>query len=149
MAEETIQARWTTDTKSKTYQDSIDIRYNVFITEQEFPEGSDIDALEEDSDLLVLYNQENVPLATARVYELDDHWFRIERVAVSKTARNLGLGKILIREIEKHVRDHGGKAITLNSENEAIGFYKKHGYQEIGAQYLDYHIMHQKMIKNF
>lgn len=149
MIQETIQAKWTTDTQSKIYHDSINIRYNVFIVEQKFPEGSDIDALEEESEHLVLYNQKQEPLATARIIELEDHWYRIERVAVSKNARKLGLGKILIQQIEERVLKNGGKAITLNSESEAIGFYEKHGYNKIGPEYLDYHIMHQKMIKIF
>ena len=34
MIQETIQAKWTTDTQSKIYHDSINIRYNVFIVEQ-------------------------------------------------------------------------------------------------------------------
>ena len=70
MTQEIIKAKWTTDIKSKTYQDSINIRYNVFIREQEFPEGSDIDDFEADSEHLVLYDKENSPLATARIYQL-------------------------------------------------------------------------------
>lgn len=149
MPQEMIQAKWTTDTQSKIYKDSLDIQYNVFIAEQKFPEGTNVDALEESSEYLVLYNQEHTPLATARINKLEDHWYRVERVAVEKNARKLGLGKILIQKIEKRVLENGGKAITLNSEDEAIGFYKKHNYQESGAQFLKYHVMHQKMIKTF
>ena len=149
MAQETIQAKWITNTQSKIYQDATDIRYNVFIAEQKFPEGSDIDALDEKSEHLVLYDHKDAPLATARINELEKPWYQIERVAVSKNARKLGLGKILIQEMEERILENGGEAITLNSESEAIGFYKKNGYEEIGDQYLDYHIMHQKMIKTF
>lgn len=147
MTQETIQAEWTTDIQSEVYQDSINIRYDVFITEQEFPEGSDIDAFESDSEHLVLYDEDETPLATARIYPLEDKRYRIERVAVLKKARKLGLGKILIQEIEERITDNGGEAITLNSESDAVGFYKKYGYEKIGDEYLDYHIMHQKMEK--
>ena len=147
MTQEIIKAKWTTDIKSKTYQDSINIRYNVFIREQEFPEGSDIDDLEAGSEHLVLYDKENSPLATARIYQLKNKLYRIERVAVLKHARKLGLGKILIHEMEERISENGGKMITLNSESEAIDFYKKYGYQKIGDEFLDYHIMHQKMTK--
>jgi len=94
MTQATIQAIWTTDTQSETYQDAIAIRYDVFITEQKFPEGSDIDDLETAAEHLVLYDHTGRPLATARIYAVDEHVFRIERVAVLKAARKMCLGKV-------------------------------------------------------
>ena len=49
--------------------------------------------------------------------------------------------------MEERIRANGGKAIILNSESEAVGFYKKYGYEKVGPEFLDYHIMHQKMEK--
>ena len=89
MTQETIQAVWTTDTQSDIYQDSVQIRYDVFITEQRFPEGSDIDDFEAGSEHLVLYDQDGTPLATARIYALEGQLYRIERVAVLKMPENL------------------------------------------------------------
>ena len=147
MTQATIQAVWTTDTQSETYQDAIAIRYDVFITEQKFPEGSDIDDLEAAAEHLVLYDHTGRPLATARIYAVDEHVFRIERVAVLKAARKMGLGKVLIHKMEERIAAHGGQKIILNSESPAVGFYKKYGYEKVGAEFLDFHIMHQKMAK--
>lgn len=147
MVQETIQAKWTMNTESKVYQDAIQIRYEVFIKEQAFPEGSDIDHLEEDSEHLVLYDGDYNPLAAARIIEISKDVYRIERVVVLKEARKQGLGRILMNEMERRIKENGGQKITLKSESTAVGFYKKFGYQKVGEEFLDYHIMHQTMEK--
>src|SRR5690625_4701264 len=147
MVQDTIQVKWTTDTESKTYQDAIQIRYDVFITEQAFPEGSDIDHLEEDAEHLVLYSEENKPLAAARILETSKDVYLIERVVVAKEARKQGLGRVLMKAMEERIEANGGQKIILNSESPAVGFYEKLDYQKVGEEFLDYHIMHQKMEK--
>ena len=49
-----IQAKWTTDTNSDIYKDSLKIRHTVFIDEQNFPPNSDVDDLEEQCEHVVL-----------------------------------------------------------------------------------------------
>ena len=111
MVQDTIQVKWTTDTESKTYQDAIQIRYDVFITEQAFPEGSDIDHLEEDAEHLVLYSEENKPLAAARILETSKDVYLIERVVVAKEARKQGLGRVLMNAMEERIEENGGKRL--------------------------------------
>lgn len=142
-----IQALWTTDTASQVFKDSIAIRHEVFIEEQKYPPGSDIDKLEEKTEHLVLYDNEKA-IATARIYNLGENTYRIERVAVQNDERNRGLGRKIMTEVEAKIEALGGEKITLKSEDIAIDFYKKFGYQTIGDEIIEYGFSHQEMVKD-
>lgn len=139
-------SKWTTDTNSKIYNDSIMIRHKVFIDEQKFPPDSDIDELENESEHLVIYDGDQ-PLATARIYNSEPNTYRIERVAVLKSARKRGLGKQLLDELEAHIQKTDTNKITLKSKGIATNFYKKYGYQAVGKEFLDYGYPHLEMVK--
>lgn len=141
-----VRAEWTTDIHSQIYKDSIQIRQEVFIEEQGFPPDSDIDDLEAASEHLVLY-EDHTPLATARIYNVRDKVYRIERVAVLKNERSRGLGKVLLQELENHIEQKNAHEITLKSKGIAVDFYKKHGYEKNGEEFLDYGIPHLEMVK--
>lgn len=141
-----IQVKWTKDIDSRIYSDAVNIRYEVFIEEQKFPEGSDIDELEDLTEHLVLYDEEK-PLATARIFELEKNVYRIERVAVRTSERKRGLGSTLIHVIEEKMEEKGAEEIVLKSEGIAIEFYKKFGYQGTGDIFLEYGEPHQQMSK--
>ena len=91
-----IEAIWTEDTQSQIYQDSLAIRLEIFIDEQGYPDGSELDELEEETIHLVLYEDQQA-IATNRIYQVNNETYRIERVAVRKNARKRGLGERLIQ----------------------------------------------------
>ena len=142
-----IQALWTTDTDSQIFKDSIAIRHEVFIEEQAYPLGSDIDALEKSTEHLVLYDHKKA-IATARIYDLGENTYRIERVAVRDDERNRGLGSKIMTEAEAKIEALDGVKITLKSEDTAIDFYKKFGYKAIGDEIIEYGFSHQEMVKD-
>lgn len=76
-------AVWTENLRSKTYEDAISIRYEVFVNEQNVPEDVEVDELEDKSHHVVLY-EENQPVGTARIYHRGDGVYKIQRVAVLK-----------------------------------------------------------------
>jgi len=141
-----IQPLWTTDTSSQIFKDSIAIRHDIFIEEQAYPPGSDIDDLEEHTEHLVLYEGKRA-LATVRIYNTENHTYRIERVAVRSEARERGLGTKLMELAEAKIIELGGTRITLKSEDTAIEFYEKFDYEVVGDEIMEYGLPHQQMEK--
>ena len=141
-----INAVWTTDLNAQTYLDAMNIRYEVFVNEQNVPEDVEIDNLEDKSHHLVLY-EEDQPIGTARIYHRGDGIYKIQRVAVLKEFRNLGFGAELIRECERKIQELRGTKITLGAQIHALSFYEKLGYQAEGPEFMDAGIPHREMTK--
>ena len=60
----------------------------------------------------------------------------LKRMWVDPSARGLGLGRRLLRELEQHARDAGTKTIRLETNGtlaEAIALYRSAGYDEVPA----------------
>ena len=55
---------------------------------------------------------------------------------VAPTARGLGVGRRLLRELESRAAEHGSKIIRLETNKtltEAIAMYRSAGYEEVAA----------------
>lgn len=141
-----MQAKWTNDLDSKIYEDALSIRYKVFVEEQGFPLEVEVDDLEDQSDHVVLYEDE-LPIAVARMFTEEDGVYTIGRVAVLKSTRTKGLGALLMAEVENKVREYQGKKMFLNSQQTVVDFYKKCGFENVGDTYLEHDVPHQKMQK--
>jgi ribosomal protein S18 acetylase RimI-like enzyme len=60
----------------------------------------------------------------------------LKRMWVSPTARGLGLGRRLLRELEAQAAQHGSQAVRLDSNHtltEAIALYRSAGYRPVAA----------------
>lgn len=86
-----------------------------------------------DTDYIVLLDEE-FPVATCRMYELDSSSVMIGRVVVLPEYRKRGLGSRVIREAEQWVREQGYRKIVLESRDAAVDFYKKLGYAAVSDQ---------------
>lgn len=83
-----------------------------------------------DSKYIVLAD-EGYPIATCRFYELDKQSVLIGRVVVLPEYRGKELGRRVISEAEKWIRELDYKDIYLDSRVVAIGFYEKLGYAAV------------------
>lgn len=112
--------------------DALFIRETVFIKEQGFVD--EIDEIDSFATHLVLYDENETPLATCRVFKTQENEdFILGRLCVLKEFRGIGLGKALMQETEKTVLALSGKALSLHSQYKAKEFYKKLGYSEQGT----------------
>lgn len=75
-------------------EDCFYIRKKVFVEEQGVPEESEIDEYESESIHLIGYDNEQ-PVATARIRPINETTVKIERVAVIKSHRGQGIGRII------------------------------------------------------
>ena len=82
---------------------------------------------------IVLLDDE-YPIATCRFYEIDASTATIGRVVVLPEFRGKKLGAKVIREAEKWIAECGYKEIIIDSRTEAVGFYEKLGYKQVGNQ---------------
>ena len=68
-------------------------------------------------------------------------------MAVLKRYRKKGVGKAIIKKILKHYLNQSKiNKLILNSQIEAKDFYKKFGFVEVGKEFVEANIKHQKMI---
>ena len=133
-------------------QAALALRVQVFVDEQEVPpdeEVDDYDALPETTvgALHVLSSRANEALGTGRLIyaKTPNEMAKIGRVAVSKAARGLGVGRAVMERLHHEARERGIEAIELGAQLHAIPFYEKLGYAAYGEIFLDANIEHRMM----
>ena len=116
------------------------VRELVFILEQDIApedEWDDEDAIS----LHFIVLDHDQPIATARLLQNNS----VGRVAVLKTYRGYGVGKLLMLEIIRQAKLQGREFLKLSSQVHAIAFYAGLGFVVEGAEYLDCGIAHIDM----
>ena len=128
--------------------DAEQIRRQVFIQEQSIPEQDEWDNQDAVSLHFVVYDlhlendlKSNQAIATARLLENNS----IGRVAVLKSYRSKGVGRLIMQQIIEHARTEKRQFLKLSSQLHAISFYESFGFQVKGEEYLDCGIPHIDM----
>lgn len=124
----------------KLEQDAKFIRKQVFIIEQNIPEEEEWDDQDMISDHFVVYDQDQ-PIATARLLQNNS----VGRVAVLKTYRGQGIGRMIMLEIIRQAHQQDRTFLQLSSQVHAISFYEKLGFSIQGDAYDECGIPHIKM----
>ncbi|MGI3100136.1 GNAT family N-acetyltransferase [Companilactobacillus alimentarius] len=139
--------KYSNDTNSDIYKDSIKIREIVFVEEQNVPKSIEIDDDKVNCTYFTLYSDEK-PVATARFQVTSDNGIHIQRVAVLKDYRQKHLGSFLLKYIFKYAQEHNFNYVILGAQDHAQAFYKKLGFKVIGQQYREAGIFHHDMRLN-
>lgn len=111
-------------------EDAMMIRKQVFMDEQGFE--NEIDDTDRIASHIVMYNDNDEPIATCRVFEESENNYILGRLAVVKSYRGMNIGERMVREAEKLVMEKGGTLIMLHSQCRVKGFYEKSGYAPFG-----------------
>lgn len=128
---------------TELFQQSIAIRREVFVLEQNVSE--ELEMCDDGIDVcyfLLFENEKEV--ATAR-YRKTDSGIKIERMAVLKSHRGMGLGNILMKFILVDLSGSTSK-IYLNSQIQAVSLYLKSGFIPKGEHFYEAGIEHVKMV---
>ena len=133
-----------TATTKKDKGKCFSIRRNVFVKEQNISEKIEFDDENVDATYFIA-QYKNVYVGAAR-YRLTNIGIKLERFAVLKSYRNLGIGKELVLYILNSIKDK--KLIYLHAQESVIDFYSRLGFKRIGSQFFEAEIPHQKMIYN-
>jgi DNA-binding MarR family transcriptional regulator/GNAT superfamily N-acetyltransferase len=86
--------------------------------------------------VLLVATLRSAPIGCGAVRFHGDGPAEIKRMWVDASARGLGLGRRLLRELEALARDHGSSAVRLDTNKalvEAITLYRSSGYTEVPA----------------
>ena len=118
------------------------IREKVFIVEQNVPEEVEIDEYEDSSNHVIALLDEKC-IGTAR-WRNTEEGIKLERFAVLKEKRELGVGKKLVEFILKKIKDE--PFVYLHAQDHVISFYAQFGFNPIGDHFYEGGISHQKMI---
>jgi predicted GNAT family N-acyltransferase len=127
-------------------KDAQEIRRQVFTEEQGVRREVDIDGLDQNSDHIIVYNN-NIPIGTARIRYKNGIQSKLERIAVLKSYRVQGIGKRIIESSLKLAKTKGALEATLGSQQSAIGFYEKLGFRQAGKPFEEAGIPHIAMTK--
>lgn len=82
---------------------------------------------------IVLLDDE-YPVATCRFYQTDDHSVLLGRVVVLPEYRGKQLGRRVIEEAEKWIKELGYGEVFIDSRVVATGFYEKLGYTKLDGK---------------
>jgi predicted GNAT family N-acyltransferase len=137
-----------TNTKTRIYFDALSIRNKVFVEEQQVPLDIEIDENEALCVHFVLYNEENIAVATARLLPNKDV-ATLQRMAVLKEYREKGYGREVIVAIEQFAKLNNFVEIVLHAQLSAKSFYEKTGYTPFGDEFEEAGIRHISMKKYF
>ena len=77
------------------------------------------------------------PIATARMYQLESESVMIGRVVVLPEYRHQGIGTKVILECEQWALELGYQKAVLESRDNKITFYQKIGYKECGESFIE------------
>ena len=119
------------------------IRRQVFVVEQNCP--PELEWEHEEESIHFLATVDGVPAGASR-WRKTDNGYKLERFAVLKPFRGLGVAQQLVRTVLDDLPEDAGY-IYLNAQLLAVGLYEKFGFEKTGPQFEEAGIQHYKMEK--
>ena len=116
------------------------IRFTVFVEEQGVPIDIELDGQDVLSVHAIVFDEEK-PVATGRLLP-DGH---IGRMAVLKDWRRRGIGALMLQSLMERAKERGYPEVALSAQVQAVPFYRAHGFEAEGEEYLEAGIRHQAM----
>ena len=104
------------------------VRIQGMAKQHGIPLRREFDAHDTPDTRYIVLTDDGFPVATARVYPLDEGAAMIGRVVVLPEYRGRGLGARVMAEAESWLRDLGFTRAVVESRDVAVGFYGKRGY---------------------
>lgn len=105
------------------------VRMATMMHKYQIPLDSEIDAHDGENCHYILALDGIYPVATCRWFELREGVAEIGRVVVLPEYRGQHLGRSVVAEAEKWMREVGVKKIEISSRVNAASFYEKMGYR--------------------
>lgn len=128
------------------------LRWEILRAPWHQPEGSEVDDMEDQCvHLMAIDNNSEsraVVIGVARLQYNSATEAQIRYMAVDPENQKKGIGREMIKVMEKFARNASCKTIILDAREPAVGFYQKLGYKVAEKSYLLFdEIQHYRMIK--
>ncbi|HEX6585879.1 MAG TPA: GNAT family N-acetyltransferase [Solirubrobacterales bacterium] len=124
-----------------------DLRVRVFCDEQGVALEEELDGLDDDAVQIVALDESGV-VATCRLRFVGEAC-KLERMAVGRRLRGLGVGTRLLAAAEDEARAAGARTVLLHAQRRVEGFYATGGYAADGETFMEAGIEHVAMRKEF
>ncbi len=112
------------------------------------PEGSEVDAIEDQCFHVMAVNDNNKIIGVARLQFNSNNEAQIRYMAIDNSFQRQGIGRELVKTLEQYAKKTNHKNIVLDAREAAVTFYKKLGYKVINKSYLLFdEIQHFRMTK--
>lgn len=146
--------RFTAEAAPELWQKAMNLRTGVFVEEQNVPPDEELDGYDAEALHWLVTDESGDALATARLLEFQEACqmkpvAKIGRVAVRKTNRGQGLGRLLVQVMLEHAENNGFDQAILGAQLTALDFYTQLGFEPEGDEFMDGGMPHLMMRKVF
>ena len=94
----------------------------------------EFDAYDTPETKYIVITEDDFPIATARMYSLDERSMMIGRVVVLPEYRHQGIGTRVMQECEKWAAELGTEMTVVESRDNKTEFYRQMGYKICGEE---------------
>lgn len=119
------------------------VREAVFVEEQKISRMLEMDGRDQGCRHAIARDGDGSPIGTGRLLP-DGH---IGRMAVLAGWRGQGVGGALLERLLEEARAQGQGRLVLNAQTHACEFYRRFGFIEEGAEFMEAGLPHQTMVR--
>lgn len=128
-------------TSETDLQKAFTVRRIVFVEEQNCP--PELEWENEDVSIHFLALVDEIPAGASR-WRKTEKGYKLERFAVLKEFRGMGVGQELVKTVLADL-PKDADYVYLNAQLDAMGLYSKFGFKKVGEQFEEAGIQHFKM----
>lgn len=122
------------------------VREAVFMREQGVPAELEWDELDESSRHVLALNAQGVAIGCGRIVPpVKGGPAHIGRMALLPEWRGKGVGTAIMGHLLEYARSQRYARIELNAQMQAVEFYRRFGFVEVGETFMDAGIPHIRM----
>ena len=114
----------------KEFEEYYNLRYKILRKPWNKPKGSEKDGLEGKSFHIIALSGEKI-VGAGRLHFNSREEVQVRYMAVDEDYQGEGIGGKILNELEREARRKGAGYVVLNARENAVNFYKKHGYRII------------------
>ena len=104
------------------------VRIQAMARKHQIPLDVEFDEHDTPETKYIVIVDDYLPIATCRLYAIDDKKVMLGRIVVLPEYRNKGTGTFVVKEAEKWAKELGFTTAVVESRDNKIQFYEKMGY---------------------
>lgn len=123
------------------------LRREVFVDEQGYSIEMEFDETDNTCLHIELLSENNITIACARLIKEKNNIVRFGRIAVKKSYRKKGIGRIIVEKMQEKAVKLCANTVVLDAQVRYKGFYEALGFAENGDPFMEGHVEHITMCK--
>ena len=113
-----------------------DLRWRILRKPWSQPRGSEKDEFETEAFHVAAWTESGDVIAVGRLHRVSGDCAQIRYMAVDPSQRSRGFGAAILLELESLAVKSGFREIKLHARDQAVQFYRTHGYELMGRSHL-------------